>query len=90
MADSFSNIIKEFINRNNLLADEATVVLGVSGGADSTALLIVLQKLGYSIHAVHCNFHLRGAESDRDEKFVADLCKKLGVEFEVCHYDTAQ
>ena len=90
MADSFSNKIKEFINRNNLLADEATVVLGVSGGADSTALLIVLQKLGYSIHAVHCNFHLRGAESDRDEKFVADLCKKFGVEFEVCHYDTAQ
>ena len=90
MQSFFANKIRDYINSNRLLEDGADVIVGLSGGADSTALLLVLMRLGYRVHAVHCNFHLRGAESDRDEKFVADLCKKLGVELEVCHYDTGQ
>ena len=90
MQRNFANRIRDYISSNSLLKDHAKVIVGLSGGADSTALLIVLQRLGYRIHAVHCNFHLRGAESDRDQKFVTDLCKNLGVEFEVCHYDTAR
>ena len=90
MGQAFLNRISEFISSNGLLKDGADVIVGLSGGADSTALLLVLMRLGYRVHAVHCNFHLRGAESDRDEKFVTDLCKKLGVDLEVCHYDTGQ
>ena len=84
----FTDKVKEFISSNALLKDGAHVIVGLSGGADSTALLMVLLRLGYRCTAVHCNFHLRGAESDRDQQFVTDLCKKLGVELKVCSYDT--
>ncbi len=88
MDSGFLDRISDFIAANNLLTPGAKVVAGVSGGADSTALLVILTRLGYHVHAVHCNFHLRGAESDRDQQFVTDLCAKLGVELEVCNYDT--
>ena len=87
--ESFVNRISKFISSNALLEDGAHVIAGVSGGADSTALLLVLLRLGYKCIAVHCNFHLRGAESDRDQKFVEDLCRNLGVELVICNYDTA-
>ena len=88
MIDGFSNKISEFISSNRLLDDGAHVIVGLSGGADSTALLMVLMRLGYRCTAVHCNFHLRGAESDRDQQFVTDLCQKQGVQLTVCSYDT--
>ena len=84
----FINRISEFISSNALLKEGAHVIVGLSGGADSTALLMVLLRLGYRCTAVHCNFHLRGAESDRDQQFVKELCQELGVELKVCSYDT--
>ncbi len=62
--------------------------VAVSGGADSVALLRLLLDAGADLVALHCNFHLRGEESDRDERFVSDLCKRLGVELHVEHFDT--
>ena len=88
MARLFTDKVKDFIGINNMLDDGAHVIVGLSGGADSTALLLVLLRLGYKCTAVHCNFHLRGPESDRDQQFVTDLCKKNGVELTVCNYDT--
>ena len=85
----FINRVKQYIGTNRLLKNGSTVIVGVSGGADSTALLKVLLALGYRCIAVHCNFHLRGAESDRDQKFVEDLCHSLGVELITYGYDTA-
>lgn len=64
-----------------------SVVTGVSGGADSVALLLCLHAAGIRQTAVHCNFHLRGAESDRDNIFVVDLCRRYGVELIELSYD---
>lgn len=57
------------------------VVVGFSGGADSTALLMALRRAGKKILAVHCNFHLRGEESMRDEAAAREFCDKFDIEF---------
>ena len=64
------------------------VLVAVSGGADSVSLLDVLLRAGYTCIAAHCNFQLRGAESDRDEAFVRQLCEQMNVALEVTHFDT--
>ncbi len=71
--------VKKYIADNMLLGDGAKVLVCVSGGADSVALLDVLLRAGYECVVAHCNFHLRGAESDRDEAFVRSLCSSLGA-----------
>ena len=58
-------------------------VVGLSGGADSTALLAALTALGHRCLAAHVNYGLRGAESDRDEAFARSLARELGVGIEV-------
>lgn len=63
------------------------VVLGLSGGADSVALLLVLKRLGLDIVAVHCNFHLRGKESDRDMDFCRNLADKIRIPLDIVHFD---
>ena len=60
----------------------------VSGGADSVALLDVLHRGGYDCVAAHCNFHLRGEESNRDEQFVRKLAERMGVRLLVQDFDT--
>lgn len=79
----FTKRIADYIAAGRLLAADVPVIVALSGGADSVALLCVLRELGYALHAVHCNFHLRGAESDRDEAFVRDLCERLLVPLSV-------
>lgn len=64
------------------------ILIALSGGADSVALLCLLQTLGYECEAAHCNFHLRGEESDRDEAFVRQLCTKRQVPLHTVHFDT--
>lgn len=59
------------------------VVVGLSGGSDSVALLFVLKNLGFEIFAVHINHGLRGEESLRDENMCAKLCKKLNIHLEI-------
>jgi len=59
------------------------LVAAVSGGPDSTALLVALAELRADVVAAHVNHHLRGDESDGDERFVRDLCARLGVELRV-------
>lgn len=82
--------IQAYISNQQMLADTDRVLVALSGGADSVALLRILLRLGYHCHAVHCNFHLRDSESDRDEQFVSDLCRKLCVPCEVVHFDTRE
>lgn len=65
----------------------APVLVALSGGADSVALLRILLDMGCQCHAAHCNFNLRGQESKRDEQFVRDLCEKLHVPLTVKSFD---
>ena len=64
------------------------VILGLSGGADSVALLLILLDKGVEVIAAHANFHLRTEESQRDEEFVRRLCQKYGVTLFVKSFDT--
>ncbi len=66
------------------------LILALSGGPDSVALLRMILDEGYNVEAAHCNFHLRGAESDRDEAFCKNLCEKLGVKLHLVHFDTKE
>ncbi len=68
----------------------ALLLAGVSGGADSVALLFALLAAGCKVIAVHVNFNLRGAESRRDEAFVRSICPRLGVELYVESVDTKE
>lgn len=84
----FQAKVERFIQRQGLLTGKRPVLVGLSGGADSVALLGVLVRLGYSCRALHCNFHLRGAESDRDEAFAHQFADSLGVPFSKVDFDT--
>ncbi len=80
--------IRLYIEKYRLLSEDGPVLVGLSGGADSVALLGVLVRLGYSCIALHCNFHLRGEESDRDEAFACEFAGALEVPFHKVDFDT--
>lgn len=63
------------------------VIVGVSGGADSIALLRALKNIGLEIKAIHCNFHLRGEESERDCLFVENICRNYDIDLEIVDFD---
>ena len=81
--------VRIFIRQHHLLQDESRVVVGLSGGSDSVCLAHILDKLGYEVVAAHCNFHLRGEESMRDEQFVVSLCQQMGWNLHQEDFDTA-
>lgn len=80
--------VARYIDRERLFMPADKVLVALSGGADSVALLCLLQVLGYDCEAAHCNFHLRGEESDRDEAFVRRLCAERKVPLHTVHFDT--
>lgn len=80
--------VKQYIEKEKLFSPESKVFVALSGGADSVALLRLLHSIGYRCEAAHCNFHLRGTESDRDERFVRGLCRELGIPLHTTHFDT--
>ena len=82
-------IIINYIDNNRLLKPDDKVIVGLSGGADSTALLHILHRLDYNCIAAHCNFHLRGEESDRDEQFAAKFAASLNLPFFKKDFDTS-
>lgn len=82
--------VRAYIEKYQLLEESCPVLVGLSGGADSIALLTLLVKLGYSCIAAHCNFHLRGEESMRDERFAEEYAKTLQVSFLKTDFDTEQ
>ncbi len=77
-----------YAEKYKLLNTNELYVIALSGGADSVALLLLLHEAGYRIEAAHCNFHLRGEESDRDEAFCEQLCLNRNIPFHRAHFDT--
>ncbi len=79
----FKNIIDTelFLKNDKLL-------LAISGGADSVALALLLKEGGYNFEMAHCNFNLRGEESDADEDFVKILSETLGVHYHTKTFNT--
>ncbi len=86
--NDFENKVRNYISRSTSLdPSRGKVVVALSGGADSVALLAVMTALGYRCVAAHCNFHLRGAESDRDMEHARRIAADLRAEFESVHFD---
>lgn len=82
MKDVLIEKIARYIRKNDLLPQYSVkIIVGVSGGVDSSVLLYILRQLGYDCQAAHCNFHLRGKESWRDEKHAASLASSMNVGF---------
>ena len=82
------NKVQQFITEKSLFTREDKLILGISGGADSVCLMHVFLELGYSFELAHCNFNLRGEESDADEYFVKDLAKEHQLKIHVKQFDT--
>ena len=80
--------VRHYIEQEQLLSEGATVIVGLSGGCDSMVLLHVLHRMGYRCIAAHCNFHLRGEESDHDEQFVRNFCQEQDIPLAVTHFET--
>lgn len=80
--------VKEFIEKEVLFSKQDKILVALSGGADSVALTRILITLGYHCEAAHCNFALRGEESDRDEDFVRNFCRSLNIKCHSIHFET--
>lgn len=80
---------KDYIDQQHLLLVKGErVLLAVSGGRDSVALTDLIGRVALPFAIAHCNFHLRGAESDRDQDFVRRLATRLEVPFHTVDFDT--
>lgn len=85
------NKFKENILKYNLIQDNSTIILGVSGGYDSMSLLLCFLKLreekDFELVVAHINHMMRGSASDGDEEFVREFCEKNSVKFFSHHED---
>ena len=84
MIDKVKNIIFE----NSLFSKTDKLILAISGGVDSVCLMHILLSLGYKLELAHCNFNLRGVESNEDEEFVKKLSNIYKLKLHIQSFDT--
>ena len=80
--------MRAYIESENLISPQEQVLVAVSGGVDSVAMVHLLQTLGYPLAIAHVNFQLRGKASQLDEQLVEDFSNQLGVPYFVTHFET--
>ncbi|NOZ46490.1 MAG: tRNA lysidine(34) synthetase TilS [Chlorobi bacterium] len=78
----------KYIEENYLINNSQSVLLAVSGGVDSMVMLDLFRKTNYNIGVAHCNFKLRGKESDDDEEFVRNKANDFNIPIYSVHFDT--
>lgn len=88
MATSLIDKFQEYVSRNDLFTKQDKILLTVSGGVDSMVLMSLCVNSGYRVGVAHCNFCLRGTESDEDEILVQERARKYGIECHTRHFDT--
>ena len=84
-------MISEFqkhISANFPDIQDKKILLAISGGIDSMVLAVLLREIGIKLHLAHCNFQLRGNESDEDELFVRKFAEKQNISLEVIRFQT--
>ncbi len=79
---------QQFVKEKKLFSREQTILIAVSGGVDSMVLLQLLLQSGYKIAVAHCNFMLRGQESDGDAQFVHSFCQKNKIVIHTAKFET--
>ncbi len=80
---------KSYLKKERLIKSTNTILLAVSGGLDSVVMCDLFHQAGFQFAIAHCNFQLRGKESDEDETFVEALAEKYNVAFHSTSFDTA-
>ncbi len=74
-------LFQDFIETNALFTHDDRILLGISGGIDSIVMLHLMTSAGFDVYAAHCNFKLRGTESDDDQIFVEGECRRHNIRF---------
>lgn len=86
--------VRAFASAHSLFVEDGKYIVALSGGADSVALLLIMKRLAaewnIQVEAAHCNFRLRGDESDRDENFCKTLCAAHDVPLHLIHFETCE
>ena len=82
--------ILQHIKHQHLFEEKDKFLLAVSGGLDSMTMMHLFQQLNYNFSVAHCNFKLRGNESDEDEKFLENICASNNITFYSQAFNTRQ
>jgi tRNA(Ile)-lysidine synthase len=77
------------IERNSLCQKQDRILVAASGGIDSMVLLFLFRQAGFQVGVAHCNFQLRGTESDKDEALVKKTCEAEDIPFHMRRFETS-